>query len=469
MILKIILRILYIMILNFENIKQNFYVPKEIRYKYGEINTPFFLINNMLNLIPSIDFQDKNKKWLDIGSGNGYFAIVLFYKLFNGLVDSINEPEERKNHIIQNMIYMSEIRPENWEKIYYYFGENCNLFKGDFISHNILQQFDFIIGNPPYNSNGIKKVPTNDIIDKKLDGKTIWVQFIKKSIELLKINGKMVVIIPSIWLKEDKAKMHNLMLQYKIEKIFCMNNTETNQIFNKYAQTPTCYFLFTKINNPGYVTIYDKDTQKYIKWNISIGKNTSIPVFGSSILQKINNHLSYQNYLQVYKTNLPNKSLVFKEINDTNYIYPNVKTCKLNNLSPSLIIEYSNIPQQYYGIPKIIMAHKMYGFPFIDYSGNYGICNRDNYVILKEDKTIEELELLRDFFSTKTALYLFETTRYRMKFLEKYIFELIPDITKISDFPKIINDNTIANYFNFDENDIYNINKLHKKNYTFFL
>ena len=41
---------------------------------------------------------------------------------------------------------------------------------------------------------------------------------------------------------------------------------------------------------------------------------------------------------------------------------------------------------------------------------------------------IENLHLLRDFLSTRFARYIFEGCRYRMKFLEKYIFELIPNI-----------------------------------------
>ena len=79
-----------------------------------------------------------------------------------------------------------------------------------------------------------------------------------------------------------------------------------------------------------------------------------------------------------------------------------------------------------------------------------------------------ELKKLHNFFSTKTALYLFESTRYRMKYLEKYIFDIIPDITQLTDFPEVINDETIAEYFDLDEIDKANIKKLHKKNYEFF-
>ena len=108
----------------------------------------------------------------------------------------------------------------------------------------------------------------------------------------------------------------------------------------------------------------------------------------------------------------------------------------------------------------------MYGFPYLDKTGQYGISSRDNYVILKEN--IEDLVILQKFLSTNTALYLFEATRYRMKYLERYAFQLIPDITKFKDFPKEINDDTIADYFQFDDEDRKNIQNLHKKKYTFF-
>ena len=107
----------------------------------------------------------------------------------------------------------------------------------------------------------------------------------------------------------------------------------------------------------------------------------------------------------------------------------------------------------------------MYGFPYLDSNGDYGISNRDNYVI--NDYTLEELKNIQNFLSTKTALYIYEATRYRMKYLEKYAFQLIPDITKLIDFPSIINDESIATYFNFDNIDKENIQKLHKKNYNF--
>ena len=51
-----------------------------------------------------------------------------------------------------------------------------------------------------------------------------------------------------------------------------------------------------------------------------------------------------------------------------------------------------------------------------------------------------------------------------MKYLEKYAFELLPDINKLSDFPKTedINDNSVATYFGLDAIDEQHIQLLHR-------
>jgi hypothetical protein len=81
------------------------------------------------------------------------------------------------------------------------------------------------------------------------------------------------------------------------------------------------------------------------------------------------------------------------------------------------------------------------------------------------NKTPQDFVKLQQFFSTKFALYIFEATRYRMKYLEKYIFEMIPDITVISDFPTIINDETIATYFSLSNTEIKAIQNHTKRAY----
>ena len=54
-----------------------------------------------------------------------------------------------------------------------------------------------------------------------------------------------------------------------------------------------------------------------------------------------------------------------------------------------------------------------------------------------------------------------------MKYLEKYVFQVIPDICNLKDFPVEINDDSIADYFGFSQEEKDAINGLHAKEYTF--
>jgi hypothetical protein len=457
---------------------ESFNVSKEDKYKYGEIYTPFSLIERMFKLFNPSVFKEKNKKWLDTGAGIGNFSIYLYKCLMDGLAEEIPNEEDRDNHIIRNMIYMVEIKESNVIILRECFGEHANILCEDYtqavLNNEYENEYDYIIGNPPYNSDGIKKVPTNKMTDKKEDGKTIWVNFIHRSISLLHPKGKLLYIVPSIWMKPDKAKTYDLLTKYKLEKIVSLNNTETNKIFKGNAQTPTCYFLLSKEKVTNTVTnttmLYDKNRENFTSYTFDIGK--PIPVFGSHIINKLVPFVKKYGCLKPIKTNLPNNETQLSLIKDDTHPYPNIKTCITGHkdntnesILPTMVIEYSNILQPFSGVSKLILAHKMYGFPYLDASGTYGITNRDNYVF--ENYSIEHMKQLHKYLSTKTALYLYESTRYRMKYLERYAFEFIPDITKIPDFPHIINDNTIAEYFCLDDEDKKHINKLHKKEYSF--
>ena len=161
---------------------------------------------------------------------------------------------------------------------------------------------------------------------------------------------------------------------------------------------------------------------------------------------------------------MPSKNVGISLIKTNEYKFTNITTCKFKPRTtiPELIINYSNVPLAFSGIPKLILAHKMYGFPYYDEKGVYGICGRDNFVIL--NKSREDFLRLKKFLSSKLFLSLTETTRYRMTYLEKELFEFIPDITKIEDFPNNITNESINTYFNINKLEIDYLN-IHKKIY----
>lgn len=404
--------------------KKNYKSDKEL---FGEVFTPFYFIDRIFKIFPENIFKNPNLKWLDPGAGTGNFSIYLYFKLLESLSDEIPNLDDRKEHIINNMIYIVEYREENVKILKEIFGVKSNIININFLEYNPSYNFDVIIGNPPFNFNGQKKVPTNSKNNKKQDGQTIWIEFIKHSISLLKQNSYLNMFIPSIWLKPDKEKMYYYLLKYNIQYLNCFSNTETNKIFKGNAQTPSCYFLLKKEQNPGKITIFDKDSNRYIDFLLK--PNIPIPLSNIEIVNLFQEQLKKYKHIDVIKTNLPSKGITLSPSKLGNHIYPNIRTRLLKN--EELIIEYSNKPLFGYGKPKLVLANKMYGLPYLDLSGDYGISNRDNYVIYKDSN--EDLIKLSEFLSTELVKKVYESTRYRMKYLEKYAFELLPDIT--SSFP----------------------------------
>lgn len=444
--------------INLYEYKQNFNVSKDNKHKYGEVNTDFKLIYKMFKLLPEELFSNPELKWLDPCCGCGYFTMVLYKKLFMSL-DKIDK-QKRTKHILEKMLFMNEINKNHLEKLQTLFGEK-NVSIGDFLKTK--KKYDVIIGNPPYNINGKIKVPTNNINDKKQDGKSIWMEFVKHALKNLNENGYLLFIIPSIWMKRDHP-LHNLLTSYDI-KIYTMNNTETNKWFHKQAQTPTSIISLKKvtIKKTPSVMLYDRCVSKYVDYSdLRMG---SLPVFGANILKKVMKGGDIK--LKVIKTNMPSKKISLSTFISPERKKKNIKSCVMKKRKKLLVLEYSDKDCVFSGVSKIVMAHKMYGFPYYDKKGEYGISNRDNYVII--DKKDREFKVLERFLSSKLMLYLFECTRYRMKYLEKYIFEMIPDVTQLKDFPSECKKKDLYDYFDLSLQERKIIDGFLKKDYENYL
>jgi len=448
------------------NIKYN----RENKEKYGEVHTPMWFIELLFEKFSNEKWKNPKNKWLDTGAGQGRISLYVYYKLMNGLMNIFPDRQTRHNHIIKNMLYMIEINRENIEIIKTIFGNNVNVICENYLDESVkIIQPNIIIGNPPFNSNGIKKVPTNREKEKQNDGVTLWCSFIKRSLEILPVNGELVYIVPIIWMKPDKAGIYNLLtIHNKIISIRSFTNTETNKIFNKEAQTPTCIVYLQKCNvNVEYlkqdIELYDKVQKNYVSYSLVQGN--PIPVNGASILHKICLKMMIYNVPSmksiVYKSNMPSIHTKIYDVNNTiksETNYPNIHSCILDEKTASLKLMYSNKPCPYYGIEKLVLAHKMYGFPFYDCDGYFGLSNRDSYVIiipeiehLNNKERREIYEKYKRFLTSKFAIFLFSTTTYRMKYLEKYIFELLPQIHLIKDEIPLDNYNDTMNFFGLNQ------------------
>jgi tRNA1(Val) A37 N6-methylase TrmN6 len=445
---------------------------------YGIVYTPENLVNSMLDLIPIKFFKNKNLKWLDVGAGKGAFSLNLLNRLIKNLRDEFETDEACKSHILKNMLYMVEIFEPHIDSLISLFGKEANIITMSFLSMDecCLGKFDFIIGNPPYNINGSIKTPTNSKMKKTDDGKAIYVEFIIKSIELLNDGGFINFVVPSLWLKPDKSGLYNILTELKIQNLACLSTSDSSKAFEYKAQTPVTYFLIEnsyepKKNNMSSFKIYDKIENEYI--NYSLKKNEPIPINGVKIINRMKKYLDKYGSLQFYKTNTPSLKMKISDISGENLINPNIKTCLLDGLKPKIILNYSNIKCKYSDDkPKLVLAHKMFGVPYLDFDGKLGISSRDNYVI--NDYSLADLGEIQLFLSSKFALFIFSVCNYRMRYLERYAFSFIPDITKIPNFPKLKDttrterDIKIYEYFSLTKKEIEYIEKSFK-NYDFFI
>jgi hypothetical protein len=463
---------------------------KEDKDYYGEIYTPFNLIDEMFSSLPSHVFLDPSFVWLDPAAGPGYFSIVLFKRLFCSLKNVIPDDDERESHILNNMIYQVEINDKHLPSLEKYFPRS-NIIIGDFLKETLPFQPTIIVGNPPYNFNGAKKTPTNTILSKSTEGKTIWYDFIRKSVSILssREEGYFLMITPLLWLRWDRAKIHQLLFNSKtvdVLKIKAYSNTETNSIFKGNAQTPTCYFsciisnnisrnahehLNNNTNPSTVIELYDKVKRQYVPYPVFKPVN-SIPVSGASIMSKIvithrvRNIPSMSNI--VIKSSTPPRSTVFTDHSE----FVNIQTCLLDGLEPYLSFNYTTTCQKYKGVSKLVMAHKMYGFPYLDLSGEYGICTRDNYILVD---TPDILKFNYCLLSTPWTRFIFNSTRYRMKYLEKQAFEFIPDLRNENIFKRYTPkwdiermSREIYKFYEFTQDEILRIERSTRPYHTFY-
>ena len=70
----------------------------------GEVFTPDFVVQKLLNQIPEEKFQDPSSTFLDNSAGNGNFLVALKERLCQ------YHPED---HVLNNMIYAVEFMSDN--------------------------------------------------------------------------------------------------------------------------------------------------------------------------------------------------------------------------------------------------------------------------------------------------------------------------------------------------------------------
>ena len=188
------------------HISKHIGIRSQEKDKYGEVFTSSELIHEMLNQLPKNSWNNPNNKWLDPATGNGNFMAIVYTKLLHGLKKKIPVLEKRKNHILQNMLYMVELNKSNINQLKQLFGKRANICQANFLDQSDKwtsdlgsSQFDIIVGNPPFQMS--KKTKYKGSVGRK----TLWDKFLDFIFKqnVLMSSGYLGFITPANWRRPE--------------------------------------------------------------------------------------------------------------------------------------------------------------------------------------------------------------------------------------------------------------------------
>jgi len=193
-----------------QEIDAEFEHSQEIRVleknQYAEVQTPAILINELLDQLPPSVWSDPDKTWLDPAAGPGNFPMLIYKRLRRGLAKRIPDLDARNRHIFTKMLFMVELNKSNVARLKKRFGSQSHIYSADFLETEFPESFDFILGNPPF------QTPKKTTYVGAAGGRTLWDDFILRSLSLLKPGGFLGFITPAGW-RRPESKLYRTMTQ----------------------------------------------------------------------------------------------------------------------------------------------------------------------------------------------------------------------------------------------------------------
>lgn len=406
----------------------------------GEVFTPMCLVFEMLDNLDkhyikehgrSI-FTEKDFKWFDPASGMGNFPVAVYLKLMEGLKTQIPDDEKRKKHIIENMLYMSELTKKNVFICHQIFNINnqfkLNLYEGDTLELNVViewgvNNFDIILGNPPYNKGGIRSHTGKQLGDKN---ETIWTKFIEKSFFWLKPDGFLAFINPLSWLKKSHS-LHNEMLEKHIIWLKLWDDSQSKGAIN--ADIPiSLYVLQNTLNSQNKKTEIISEIKRKKLTTTSfeyLSKNYSIPLAFHSIFDKLTQFIEKHNCSLEYKTKTIQSSGTKTKI-PTKYTLADMWAIDTYTLNEGILVKKATEEHPDGNKRKLIIANKR-GFKgaFID-EGRLSLTGNHKFYILGNN-----LELIKKFMDFNICIVISDYLKYGQSFLDNEAFKYLPDLRKL--------------------------------------
>ena len=264
------------------NLIDKYLIPQELEKKSNaEVSTPFKLRQEMLDKIP-VEFWTSIKKVFEPCAGKGGFIVDIIDRFMIGLEKTIPDEKERYRTIVEECLYFSDINPTNIFicklLIDPYNEYKLNYNEGNTLELDIKEKwdidgFDAVIGNPPYQGTGRKK---------------LYINFIVYSLNNLYHDGVLLFITPQLAIN---FIIGNEISQQKIDKLYDIKyiNVSDNikKLHFKNIGSDFAYYYVIKNKYKNTTNIVYKNNKEDI---INISFN-SIISFDNSTHNKILNKL----------------------------------------------------------------------------------------------------------------------------------------------------------------------------------
>jgi hypothetical protein len=350
--------------------------PKEKEKKEnGEVFTPLTLVNEMLDKLDEAYIKEHGKsifsehtfKWFDPAVGIGNFPIMVYQRLMKGL--QIPSEEERRQHILEEMIYASELTPKNvfiYNKIFCGDTYKLNMYEGDTLKMDIkkefgVDKFDVVMGNPPYNASGNTST-----------GNTIWQEFTKKSLNEW-TSVYLLFIHPPGWRKPNTergkyTKLFDLMTKQNQMLYLEIHGVKDGQkMFN--CGTRYDWYLIEKTNQYKNTIIVDEERKKndYDLSEWSWLPNSNILEINKLLAKKDDERCPIMYDRTAYGADKKDR-VSSKETNM--FKYP----CIHSTPKTGIRYMYSKVNDRgHFGVSKVIFGESGIYNPVIDMNGKYGM------------------------------------------------------------------------------------------------
>jgi hypothetical protein len=269
---------------------------KSEKDKFGEVFTPASLVNSVYDQIakysPSI-WENPETTLLDPSAGVGNFTALAYFRFMEGLKPKIPNVQKRSQHIIENMVFMVELNPENCRILRRLFGPKANIICASFLDESHQQVntavvkrflptragFSMVVGNPPYQQERPETKGTN------AGRKTLWDRFVVASFDILAPDGYLGFITPAGWRGTGRASyLWKLLTQKQILYLRIYSQQDGQRLFN----ATTRFDVYVVRNSPNTQLTHVVD-QKGEEHRLQLGEwpflpNYMLPFFHSVIV-----------------------------------------------------------------------------------------------------------------------------------------------------------------------------------------